>query len=130
MKIIEETSAIDGIEATCAALEVCRATFYRRRRQPVFGPIRRSRPRRALSPEERALALAVLHEDRFADLAPAQVYASLLDEDRYLCSERTMYRILAASHEARERRAQLMHPRYAAPELLATGPNQLWSLAP
>ena len=127
MKIIEETSAIDGIEATCAALEVCRATFYRRRRPPVFGPIRRSRPRRALSPEERTLALAVLHEDRFADLAPAQVYASLLDENRYLCSERTMYRILAASDEVRERRAQLMHPRYAAPELLATGPNQLWS---
>src|SRR4029078_3731707 len=51
----------------------------------------------------------------------------LLDEKRYLCSERTMYRILAASDEVRERRAQLMHPRYTAPELLATGPNQLWS---
>ena len=127
MNIIEETSAIDGIEATCAALHVCRATFYRRRRPPAFGPVRRARSRRALSPEERAIALAVLHEDRFADLAPAQVYASLLDEGRYLCSERTMYRVLAASHEVRERRAQLMHPRYAAPELLATRPNQLWS---
>ena len=127
MNIIEETSVIDGIEATCAALDVCRATFYRRRRPPVFGPVRRATPRRALSPEERDTTLAVLHEDRFADLAPAQVYATLLDEDRYLCSERTMYRILAASDEVCERRAQLMHPRYAAPELLATRPNQLWS---
>ena len=127
MKIIEETSAIDGIEATCAALDVCRATFYRRRRPPPFGPLRRTRSRRALSPGERASVLAVLHEERFADLAPAQVYATLLDEKRYVCSERTMYRILAASDEVRERRAQLMHPRYAAPELLATRPNQLWS---
>ena len=61
------------------------------------------------------------------DLAPAQVYAPLLDEERYLCSERTMYRILAAHDEVRERRDQLRHPPYAAPELLATAPNQLWS---
>jgi putative transposase len=127
MKIIDETSAIDGIEATCAALDVCRATYYRRRQPPVYGPVRQARSKRALSSEERARTLDVLHEDRFADLAPAQVYAALLDEDRYLCSERTMYRILDSSDEVRERRAQLMHPRYAAPELLATGPNQLWS---
>ena len=71
--------------------------------------------------------LDVFHEDRFADLAPAQVYATLLDEGRYICSERTMYRVLAANHEVRERRALLMHPRYEAPELLATALNQLWS---
>jgi putative transposase len=71
--------------------------------------------------------LAVLHEERFLDLAPAQVYATLLDEGTYHCSERTMYRVLAAQAEVRERRAQRRHPLYAAPELLATGPNQLWS---
>ena len=69
----------------------------------------------------------MLHERRFVDLAPAEVYATLLDEGRYLCSERTMYRILAEHHEVRERRNQLRHPRYAAPELLARQPNELWS---
>jgi len=69
----------------------------------------------------------VLHEPRFVDLAPAEVYATLLDEGRYLCSERTMYRVLAAHQEVRERRNQLRHPSYAAPELLARRPNELWS---
>ena len=82
---------------------------------------------RALSDEERAQVLAVLNEDRFCNLAPAEVYATLLDEGRYLCSERTMYRILDENRQLRERRNQLRHPRYAAPELVATKPNQLWS---
>jgi len=80
-----------------------------------------------LHPDERAQVLAVLHEPRFLDLAPAEVYATLLDEGTYHCSERTMYRLLAAQRETRERRAQRRHPHYAAPELLATAPNQLWS---
>ncbi len=71
--------------------------------------------------------LEVLHEPAFVDLAPAQVYAQLLDAERYLCSERTMYRILEENHEVRERRDQLRHPHYPAPELLATAPNQVWS---
>ena len=71
--------------------------------------------------------LAVLHQDRFVDLSPSEVYATLLDEGVYLCSERSMYRVLAENQEVRERRAQLRHPKYAAPELLATKPNQLWS---
>jgi putative transposase len=71
--------------------------------------------------------LAVLHEPRFMDFAPAEVYATLLDEGRYLCSERTMYRVLATHQEVRERRDQLRHPHYAAPELLARQPNELWS---
>jgi len=71
--------------------------------------------------------LAVLHEPRFVDLAPAEVYATLLDEGQYLCSERTMYRVLAGHREVRERRDQLRHPHYAAPELLARRPNELWS---
>jgi putative transposase len=128
MTIVDETCAVDGIEATCAALDVCRATYYRSRQPEFYGPVQQAAPSpRALSAEESRAVLDVLHEDRFADLAPAQVYASLLDEQRYLCSERTMYRVLAANCEVRERRAQLMHPRYAAPELLATRPNQLWS---
>jgi putative transposase len=76
---------------------------------------------------ERTAVLEILHEPRFVDLAPAQVYAGLLDEGQYVCSERTMYRILEANHEVRERRDQLRHPSYAAPQLLATAPNQLWS---
>jgi putative transposase len=71
--------------------------------------------------------LDVLHEPRFVDLAPAQVFATLLEQGRYLCSVRTMHRILADNSEVRERRDQLRHPAYAKPELLATGPNQLWS---
>ncbi len=71
--------------------------------------------------------LEQLHSERFVDDSPAQVYATLLDEGTYLASERTMYRILAAQGQSRERRAQLRHPAYVKPELLATGPNQLWS---
>lgn len=87
----------------------------------------RSASPRALTVLEQERVPAVLHEDRCVDLAPAQVYARLLDEGVYLCSERTMYRILAARSEVRERRAQRRLPRYAAPELLATQPNELWS---
>jgi putative transposase len=69
----------------------------------------------------------VLHDPRFVDLAPAEVYATLLDGGQYVCSERTMYRLLAANQEVRERRARLRHPHYAAPELLARQPNEVWS---
>jgi putative transposase len=72
-------------------------------------------------------ALDTLHEARFVDRAPAEVYATLLDENRYLCSIRTMYRLLDSHDEVRERRDQLRHPRYQKPELLATAPNQVWS---
>src|SRR5437667_198437 len=78
----------------------------------------RARSPRALSAGEQATVLDVLHEPRFVDQAPAEVYATLLDEGHYHCSERTMYRLLAAQHERRERRNQLRHPHYAAPELL------------
>lgn len=82
---------------------------------------------RALSKDERAQVLAVLNEERFVDLAPAEVYATLLDEDKYLCSERTMYRILAEHRQVRERRDQRRHPKYVAPELMAKKQNQLWT---
>ena len=71
--------------------------------------------------------LDVLHEPRFVDLAVGEIHATLLDEGQYLCSERTMYRVLGTNDEVRERRDQLRHPKYAAPELLATAPNELWS---
>jgi putative transposase len=82
---------------------------------------------RALSDDERALVVATLNEERFCNLAPAEVYATLLGEGHYLCSERTMYRILEENSQVRERRNQLRHPNYVAPELMATKPNQLWS---
>jgi putative transposase len=111
-----------GVAPTCAALGLPRASYYRSQRsQP------RRTPPRALTLAERQTALAVLHEPRFVDLAPAQVYTRLLDEGRYLCSERTLYRILDANKEVRERRDQLRHPVYQKPELLATAPNQVWS---
>ena len=126
MATVAELGPRLGIAPTCRALAVPRATFYRRRHSQRAP--RRSHPSpRALSPAERAAVLAVLHEPRFMDLAPAEVYTTLLDEGRYLCSERTMYRLLAEHDEVRDRRNQLRHPRYAAPELLAGRPNELWS---
>jgi putative transposase len=117
-----------GMAPACRALGVSRATAYRHR-SPRPRAERRPRPRPALalSDEERQAVLDELHSERFVDASPAHVYATLLDEGTYLASERTMYRVLAAEGESGERRAQLRHPAYARPELLATGPNQLWS---
>lgn len=127
MGLVAGASAVEGIAAACDALDVARASYYRWQ-QPRVSPVEpRARSIRALSSEEQAVVLDILHEDRFADLAPAQVYATLLDEGRFHCSERSMYRILAAHKEVRERRDQLKHPPYAVPELLATARNQLWS---
>lgn len=129
MAIVTEHQATLGVAPVCEALGVPRASYYRRRQPPVEAeaPKPPRRVPRALPPEEREQVLAILHDDRFADRPPAEVYATLLDEGRYLCSVRTMYRILHAHAEVRERRRQLRHPRYQAPELLATRPNQLWS---
>ena len=125
MQVVQDLGPQHGVAPTCSALGVSRATFYRGQKpKPELEP--RS-VARALSAEEHKRVLEVLHEARFTDLAPAQVYATLLDESEYLCSERTMYRILAANREVRERRDQLRHPQYAAPELLATRPNEVWS---
>jgi putative transposase len=126
MATVTEVGPRLGIAPTCAALGLARATYYRRQRPPRARLQRRSSPR-ALRAEEQTAVLAVLHEKRFVDLAPAEVYATLLDEGQYLCSERTMYRLLAAHHEVRERRNQLRHPHYTAPELMARRPNELWS---
>lgn len=116
-----------GVQPACAALGVARATYYRR-----LAPKPLPRPQRTpplkLSPEETDEVLEVLHSPRFVDRSPRQIWATLLDEDqRYLCSVRTMYRLLASRGELRERRNQLRHPKYKKPQLLATGPNEVWS---
>jgi putative transposase len=125
MAQVTEHARTEGVRAVCRALGVSRASYYRSLR-PWHGPRRCTSPR-ALSTGERLAVLDALHEPRFCELAPAEIYATLLDEGQYLCSERTMYRVLADNREIRERRDQLRHPSYAAPELLATAPNQLWS---
>ena len=136
MDAVSTLSPTVGIQAACDYLNVSRATFYRQR--PVFGPLTEAEalaitpsirpiPARALRPEERAQVLAVLHEERFQDRSPAAIQATLLDQGQYICSTRTMYRILEQEGESRERREQRIHPPYKKPELLATGPNQVWS---
>ena len=116
-----------GIDGACEAFGVARATYFRNR-SPMFGPRpKRPAPARKLPPEERQAVLDVLHEPRFVDLAPAEAHAALLSEDRYLCSVRTMHRILAENSESKERRDLARHPVYQRPELMATAPNQLWS---
>lgn len=126
---VQDLTTIIGTRPACRALGAAPATIYRRRRPPAPRPARPRAPSpRALSQPEREAVLAELHSERFVDSAPAQVWATLLDEGRYLASERTMYRLLAAQHGGvRERRAQLQHPPYAAPELLAERPNEVWS---
>jgi len=118
MRAVEEHGPRLGVAALCVALAFARATFYRRR-SPKPPGCRAPSPR-ALSPVERQAVLDTLHEPRFVDLAPAEVHATLLDEGTYLCSERTMYRVLEANQEVRERRDQRRHPAYVKPELLAT----------
>lgn len=136
MDAVTQLAPTVGIVAACDFLGVARASFYRQR--PVLGPpaspapepgvtVEAPAPARSLSPEERARVLAVLHQERFQDRSPAAVQATLLDEGQYLCSIRTMYRILEQEGESRERRDQLVHPPYQKPELLAIAPNQLWS---
>ena len=116
-----------GVAPACRALGVSRATLYRRRRSVPGRQPPRKRPARALDEAERERVLDVLAGPRFVDRSPGEVVATLLDEGQYLCSERTMYRILAAEQPVRERRNQLAHPHYAKPELVATAPNQTWS---
>jgi putative transposase len=124
----EQLAQTVGVTTACDALSVPRSSLYRARQIPTAEPpMARPVPGRALSAEERATVRQTLNSERFQDCAPRQVYASLLDEATYLCSWRSMYRILAENAEIRERRNQLRHPTYAKPELLATAPNQVWS---
>lgn len=115
-----------GTAPVCEALGLSRASVYRRR-QPARPPAPRPAPPRALDSLERQAVLETLHSERFVDQAPAQVHATLLDEGTYSCSPRTMYRLLAAAHEIKERRDQVRRPYYAAPERLATRSHDVWS---
>ena len=125
---VEQLAPQVGVAPACRALGVARASVYRHRRPagPRPAPAPRRSPR-ALAPAERDHVLATLHEDRFLDQAPAAVYATLLEEGCYLCSVRTMYRLLHGAGEVRERRRQRRHPRAEPPRLVATAPNQVWT---
>lgn len=127
MAVVAQQQTFVGIAPACAALSVARATFYRWQTPTVKEPRPPRLIPRALPPDERTRVLALLNDARFADRAPAQVYATLLDEGTFLCSIPTMYRILRANRQVRERRHQRRHPSYHKPELLATRPNQVWS---
>lgn len=115
-----------GVAPACAALCVNRASYYRWQK-PATTTKPRPSPKRKLGARERAGVLELLDNERFMDKAPRQVYAELLDENRYVCSVRTMYRILAEHDQVRERRNQRRHPSYVKPELVASAPNQVWS---
>jgi len=128
MVAIDAVTTTGETAALCQSVGLARSTLYRRR-QPVRPsmPTVRAASSRALIPAERQAVLDVLHSERFVDHSPAEVHATLLEEQTYLCSTRTMYRILDAAQEVRERRDQARHPAYAKPELVATAPNQIWS---
>jgi putative transposase len=115
-----------GVVAACAALCMSRSRYYRAQK-PKAASTPRPSPPRTLSQDERANVLATLDSDEYMDKAPAQVFAALLELGIYHCSIRTMYRILAANDQVRERRAQRQHPTYTKPQLVATAPNQVWT---
>jgi putative transposase len=126
---VADLSSEVGVVGACRALTVPRATYYRAMSATTCPaePSPRPTPARALTPEERLIVLETLNSMRFCDVAPAATHATLLDEGIYVCSTRTMYRILADAGQVRERRNQLRHPSYTKPELLATSPNEIWS---
>ena len=129
MSAVEQMAPAVGRAAACRALDVPRAGLYRQLQEATEAGVRMARPSpaRALDAAERRAVLELLRSERFVDRAPSEMYATLLDEGTYLCSIRTMYRILEENGEVRERRDQLRHPQYQKPELLARGANQVWS---
>ena len=128
MAAAETLAKKTGILPACKGLGISRSTFYDRKKRKEKGESKtRPKPARTLSEQERQRVLNELNSPRFMDKSPAEVWASLLDEGHYHCSERTMYRILKDNKEVKERRNQLTHPQYKKPELLATRPNQVWS---
>ena len=132
-RAVAELAGRIGVRDACVAVGASQAGYYRRHRvSPAperAAPIaHRDRPQpRALSEAEQQAILDVLHSQRFVDMAPAEVWATLLDEGVYLGSQSTFYRLLRQAGEVRERRAQATHPAKVKPELVANGPNQVWS---
>ena len=129
MIAIEAVTTTGETSALCQSVGLSRAGFYRRRQptRPSMPTPPRTPPPRALAAGERQAILDTLHSERFVDQSPAEVHATLLEEQQYLGSVRTMYRVLAAADEVRERRDQARHPVYTKPELVATAPNQVWT---
>jgi len=124
----EQLAKTIGVSAACQALTTARSSLYRMRpKAEILPKPERVRSWRALQVAEKEQVRQELNSERFADQAPREVFATLIDEGKYLCSWRTMYRILDENKEVRERRNQLRHPNYTKPELLATKSNQLWS---
>ena len=128
---VSDLSPYIGTNQACALLAYPRSSYYRQQRPAPGVPASESRPQpaspRALSTIEREKVRETLNSERFVDSSPRQVYGTLLDEEIYLCSVSTMYRILAENQEVRERRNQKRHPAYTKPELVATAPNQVWT---
>lgn len=127
---VEELARKVNVSRACQALGMPRSSLYRawaEQRNPKVESQAPAPPPRSLSLEEKVRVRQMLNSERFQDQAPREVYATLLDEGQYFCHWRTMYRILEAHDEVRERRNQLSHPAYQKPELLATRPNQVWS---
>jgi putative transposase len=127
--LIHSRDPLIPMQQACAALGVARATLYRNAK-PKSNLAPTAKPRcgpRRLSDAERQAVLEVLHQARFADQPPAQVYAKLLDEGRYLCSIRTMHRLLDEARESGERRVVRAKTHHAVPRLLADAPNVVWS---
>lgn len=127
MKLVDQHAGEYGVNQACALLGVSRASYYRRKQRAQVPSAPNRRPPRKLTGEEEATVLETLNSDRFMDQAVPSVYITLLDEGTYLCSPRTMYRILERQDQVRQRRHDREHPVYQKPELLATGPNQVWS---
>lgn len=126
--VLDLGKTLGNTTRACIALEISRATYYRAMGPPKERAVKpRPASPRALPPETQQAILAHLHSDEFADKSPSETFHTLLDRGVHLASVRTYYRILDANGEVKERRNQLRHPEYARPELLATGPNQVWA---
>jgi len=128
MMATQELAAVTNVKTACAALAVPRATYYRHQR-PASNPPARQRPRnsRRYSDGEREEMLTLLNSERFVDKSPEQVFAILAEDDKYVASARTMYRVLSEAKQVRERRNRRIHPVHVMPRLVANGPNAVWS---
>jgi putative transposase len=125
MNTVSDLANQVGLKAACETLDFPCATFYRNRKETPCISMKRPAPPLSLSQEERESVLDILNSERFQDKSPYEVYPAILDEKKYHCSISTMYRILGANDQVKERRKQVRRPAYTKPELLATGPNQL-----
>jgi putative transposase len=127
MELIAARPDFISAKAACAVLQVSTDRLYLRKRRPHRRvPERRVQPRK-LKPQEHEAIVELMHSPRFCDAAPRQIVATLASEGRVLASASTMYRILRARGECRERRAQRPTQRHAVPRLSASAPNTVWT---